>query len=118
MVAQRLTELVDEILGPPSLTVLNNAVTETGAQQTGSAGCACSSGVPSGKLRVNGTTVELLALPLIFQQFCDLGTSPETAADELLQTVKLYNLVPPDCEQSYREAIVREYAAFCQEVMP
>jgi uncharacterized metal-binding protein len=116
--AQRLTELVDEILGPPSLTVLNNAVTETRAQQTASVECACASGVPTGKLRVDGTTVELLALPLIFQQFHKLGRSPETAVDELLQTVKIYNTVPPGREKSYREAIAHEYAEFCQKVMP
>jgi uncharacterized metal-binding protein len=118
VVAKRLTDLVDEILGPPSLNVLNNAVMKSNAQQSGSVGCSCGSGVPSGKLRVDDTTVELLALPLIFQQFQELGRGPETAADELLQTVKLYNLVPPDREKAYREAISREYAAFCQEVKP
>ncbi|MGB7622216.1 MAG: putative zinc-binding protein [Terriglobia bacterium] len=118
VVAKRLTELVDGILGPPSLNVLNNAVMASDAQQSGSVGCSCGAGVPSGKLRVDDTTVELLALPLIFQQFQELGRRPETAADELLQTVKLYNLVPQDCEESYREALVREYAAFCQEVKP
>lgn len=118
VVAQRLTELVDEILGPPSLTVLNNAVTETGTQQSGSVKCACGSGVPAKGIRIDDKTVELLALPLIFQQFHELGRSPETAADELLQTVKIYNTVPPDHEKAYREAIVREYAEFCEKVMP
>ncbi len=115
VVAQRLTELVDGTLGPPSLTVLNNAVKEREARPSGAVGCSCGSGVPISKLRVEGTTVDLLALSVIFQQFHDLGRRPEAAADELLQTVKLYNSVPPDREESFREAIAREYAAFCQE---
>ena len=36
-----------------------------------------------------------------------------TAGEDLLQTVKIYNDVPPEAEANYREAILREYAAFC-----
>ncbi|HEX9155252.1 MAG TPA: putative zinc-binding protein [Nitrospira sp.] len=118
VVAKRLTELVDGILGPPALNVLNNAVMESGTQQSGSVGCSCGAGVPTGKLRVEGTTVQLLALPMIFQEFHKLGRSPEGAADDLLQTVKIYNTVPPGREKAYREAILCEYAAFCREVTP
>ena len=60
--------------------------------------------------------MELLGLPLIFQQFRERARAPEAAADELLETVKIYNAVPPGDEEEYRAAIVREYAAFCQEV--
>lgn len=114
--AQRLTELVDKILGPPALTVLNIPVSQPGPPQIKSAGCSCSSGIPTKKINIDGKTVELLALPLIFQQFRELGRSPEGAADELLATVKVYNLVSPEDEQTYRDTIAREYAAFCQEV--
>ena len=57
--------------------------------------------------------VELLALPLIFQHCREKGRAPEAAGEDLLQNVKIYNYVPPEAEASYREAIVREYAAFC-----
>ncbi len=114
--AQRLTELVDKILAPPALTVLNGPVSQPGPRQIKSVGCSCGSGIPAQKISIDGKMVELLALPLIFQQFRELGRSPESAADELLETVKIYNLVPPEDEQSYRDTIAREYAAFCQEV--
>lgn len=113
--AQRLTELVDKILGPPALTVLNGPVSQPGPRQTKSVGCSCGSGIPTKKIDIDGKTVELLALPLIFQQFRELGRSPESAADELLEMVKIYNLVRPEDEQTYRDTIAREYAAFCQE---
>ena len=118
LAAQRLTELVDEILGSPRLTVLNSAVSEPQPRQANPAGCSCGSGIPTSKLNIGGKTVELLALPLIFQRFHELGRAPEAAADELLETVKIYNPVPPGEEEDYRAAIAREYAAFCQEVAP
>jgi uncharacterized metal-binding protein len=116
--AQRLTELVDEILGSPRLTVLNNVVAEPRPQQVNPVGCcSCGPGIPTSKLNIGDRTVELLALPLIFQRLHELGRAPEAAADELLETVKTYNAVPPGEEEDYRAAIAREYAAFCQEVV-
>jgi hypothetical protein len=64
---------------------------------------------------IDGQIVEIVALPLIFQRFHELGRSPDAAADELLATVKIYNYVPPDADSNFRQAIVREYAAFCEE---
>ncbi|MBZ5534920.1 MAG: putative zinc-binding protein [Acidobacteriia bacterium] len=116
--AQRLTELVDEILGPPVLVVINKAMAAAGPQPTQSVGWSCGAGIPAKKIRIDGKTVELLALPQIFGQFRELGRRPETAADDLLEAVKIYNIVPPEQEKAYREAMVREYAAFCQEVTP
>jgi uncharacterized metal-binding protein len=116
LTAQRATELVDKILGPRSLPVLANEAGKPGAQPTKSSGCSCGPAIPSGKIEIGGGIVELLALPLIFQQLRELGRSPESAADELFQAVKVLNSVPPEKEREYCEAIVREYAVFCQEV--
>jgi hypothetical protein len=33
----------------------------------------------------------------------------------LFETVKIYNAVPAEAEASYREAVLREYAAFCEK---
>jgi uncharacterized metal-binding protein len=114
--AQLVTELVDEILGPPALTVLDNAVAKPRPAQSASVGCSCGSGIPVSKVTIDGKTVELLALPLIFQHFRQLGRSPESLDGNLLAMVRVYNQVPPEEEASYHEAILREYAAFCQEV--
>ena len=67
------------------------------------------------KVAIAERTEELLALPLIFQQFRQLGRAPESAGNELLAAVKLYNSVPMEDEPIYREAIIREYARFCRE---
>jgi uncharacterized metal-binding protein len=113
--AQRLNELVDRILGQQSLTVLNDTPSPA-PQQSKPVECSCGSGVPVKKVTVDGNNVELLALPLIFRQFRELGRAPESAADELLATVKVYNSIPQEQEKSYRDAIASEYAAFCREV--
>lgn len=115
LTAQRITELVDRILAPPSFTILNAPISELQPQVSQSTACSCGSRVPVRKVSVNGKIVELLALPLIFQQFRKLGKSPKTAEDELYEAVKVYNQVLQEDEKSYREAIIREYAAYCQE---
>jgi hypothetical protein len=56
-----------------------------------------------------------MALPLIFQHVREIGRNPDKAGDELLALVKIYNEVPPQAEESYREAILREYKVFCQK---
>jgi len=115
--AQCLTALVDKILGPPALTVLNSSTLESQPQQTKSAGCSCGSGIPVRKVIIDGETVEVLALPLIFRQFRELGHAPGNTNDELIEAVKIYNRVPPEKEKSYRQAIANEYAIFCGEVI-
>ena len=58
----------------------------------------------------------MVALPLIYQQFRAAGRVPDgAAAHDLLETVKVYNPVPPESEASYREAILCEYAAYCEQ---
>ena len=78
--------------------------------------CSCGSGVPVTKLSIDGQTVELVALPLIFRQFRERGHGQAAgAARELFETVKIYNAVPPEAEESYREVVLREYAVFCEK---
>jgi hypothetical protein len=68
------------------------------------------------KLDIGGKTVEMVALPLIFQKFRDTGRRlDEAVARELFETVKVYNPVPEEVEESYRQAILNEYAAYCRK---
>ncbi len=114
--AQRATELVDKILGSPALAVLGSEAAKPGAQPAQAGGCSCGSAIPSERLDIGGKTVEILGLPLVFRQFRELGRNSESLADELFEAVKVLNIVPSEKENEYREAIVREYAAFCQGV--
>lgn len=113
--AERLAALVDQALGKQAGTAASSeaaAHEPDGAQRE--ATCSCGSGVPVTKITIDGQAVEWVALPLIFQQFREMGRGlDERSQRELFETVKIYNAVPPEAEGSCREAVLREYAAFC-----
>jgi hypothetical protein len=115
--AERLAALVDKALGkeagtPPASEAAAHEFEREGREVT----CSCGSGVPVTKVMIDGQTVELVALPLIFRQFRESrrGQNGE-AARELFETVKIYNAIPPEAEENYREAVLREYAGFCEK---
>ena len=113
MTAQRLAELVDQFVGKRDGTKEVAELVMPQPSQARIGTCSCGSGVPVNKVLIGRETVELQALPLIFQHFREIGRAPDAAGEDLLQTVKIYNYVPPEAEANYREAILREYAAFC-----
>jgi len=115
--AERLATLVDQALGKEAGTppAGDAAAHEPDGEQR-EAICSCGSGVPVTKVTIDGQTVELVALPLIFRQFRETGRGRDgEAARELFETVKIYNAVPPEAEESYREVVLREYAVFCEQ---
>ena len=117
VIAERLAALVDQALGKEAGTAPSS---EDAAHEPAGEGreatCSCGSGVPVTKVSIGGQTVELVALPLIFRQFRETGRGlDEESKRELFETVKIYNAVPPEGESSYPEAVLREYAAFCQK---
>jgi hypothetical protein len=75
--------------------------------------CSCGSGIPIQKLIIDGQEIALLALPLIFQQFCEAGKTPcDVTLREMMDTVKIYNPFPVEAESAYASAILREYTVF------
>ncbi len=117
--AQRTAELVDGLLGRPWDRVAGGFVGDANQpepQQPVVATCSCGSGIPVQDVGVNGQTVTLVGLPLIFQQFREAGKAPAAGtARELLETVKIYNPVPSDEEAAYAAVLEREYAAYCSK---
>ena len=122
--AERVAEMVDELLDRPwsrrtgqfiSLDeVAGMPVVEQ--QEAVEASCSCGSGIPVRKVIIEGKSVTLVALPLIFENFREQGKLPQDGtARELLETVKLYNPIPTGAEETYTETLLREYAAFSAE---
>lgn len=109
LTAERLMTLVDEVLGKQGNAPKDCGSVDDAPRSSGEATCSCGSGVPIQKLVIDGKTVELVALPLIFQQFRQAGRGLD-AAQELFDMVKVYNEVPEQSEAAYREVILREYA--------
>jgi uncharacterized metal-binding protein len=116
--AERVAGLVDQLLGKPvgrpaEAVVEPAEVSEPEEEEAVVVTCSCGSGIPVQQVAVDGRVVTLIALPLIFQQFREVGKAPgDGTARELLEVVKIYNPIPGDEEEAYARALLREYAAF------
>jgi hypothetical protein len=119
-VADRVADFVDALLGKPAgqpaEAVVGPFEVSEPEEEAVVATCACGSGIPVQQVNVNGRVVTLIALPAIFQQFYQAGKAPgEEMLGELLNIVKIYNPVPSEEEEAYREALAREYATFYEK---
>lgn len=75
--------------------------------------CSCSSGIPIQHIQVNGEDTAVVALPLLYRQFSEQGKpADEATASELLETVKVYNPIPPADEEAFRAALLCYYRAY------
>lgn len=83
---------------------------------TTQAKCSCGSGIPIQDVEVNGKTVTLVALPLIFEQFHQDGKLPaDELVGELLESVRVYNPIPASDEKTYAITLLRTYAEYCKQ---
>ena len=65
--------------------------------------------------QIAGQSVEVVALPLIFDKLREARRSPsDDVAQDLLAMVKVYNYVAPEAEALGVRLFVREYAAQCE----
>jgi hypothetical protein len=118
--AGRMAEMVDDLLEKPwsrrsgqfiSLDDVSGGPVVV-QQEAVEATCSCGSGIPVRKIMIEGQSVTLVALPLIFASFREQGKLPQDdTARELLETVKLYNPIPSGADDVYAETLLREYAA-------
>ena len=119
VVADQVARQVDELLGVQWDRKQGQPSQEAQpAEESESkiATCSCGSGIPIQKVQVDGQEVTLIALPLIFAQFRDASKQPgDDTIAELMEAVKVYNSIPDGQEAAYTQAVMREYAAFCQE---
>jgi hypothetical protein len=119
LTAQRVAELVDDLLGKRwdrRAGAFAEAAVDSTAQEPVEATCSCGSGIPVQKVVIEGKPVPLIALPLIFEQLREAGKTPgDGTAQELLQTVKVYNSIPAEEEAAYTAVLLTEYQAFWSE---
>jgi len=66
-------------------------------------------------VKVNGATVGLDCLDLVFAEVRVLGIADDGAIRaELIRRVKVYNYVPPAAAEDYAAAVHREYARWIE----
>jgi uncharacterized metal-binding protein len=108
-VAERIAAEVDAL----STTVSQPA--PVAAPQNTPCGCACGSRPVEGNLRVNGRTVTVPALPMVFDHLHRQGLPAGSGStDQLLEMVRIYHAIEPDDEHLYREALTNAYAEYCR----
>ncbi len=117
--AESVASLVDELLDKRWSRRAGAFVEKTPppeAQDPVEATCSCGSGIPVQKVVIDGQTVTLIALPLIFEQFREASKLPSAGtARELLEQLRIYNPVPAGEDEAYVMTLLDEYQAFCQQ---
>ena len=121
--AVRLATLVDNLLDNKwsrrQGEFIKSAGTEQNEQHPKVATCACGSGIPVQTVQINGKSIALIALPVIFEQFQQAGKGPtEKNITALLEQVKIYNPVPAEVETVYHQMLTSEYTTFWEEREP
>jgi uncharacterized metal-binding protein len=119
--ADRIAQLVDDLVGkswdrrfgeliPIELADVHPSDNVSEPEITA---CACGSGIPVQRVIIGGSEVQIVGLPLIFQQFFEAGKAPDTATlDELMATIKIYNPIPAEEEKAYSAGIQSAYKKF------
>ena len=120
---QRLTEAdlaAVDMVAENIAEALDKAAVECGERRSGtaesSASCACAAAVPAGTLEINGESVRIAGLPLIFKQCRQDGLradSPE-ASKQLLEIVRVYRPVEDREQTAYAAALCDAYAVFLE----
>ena len=108
LVSERIASEVDALAGVQAY------VTPSDAPADGAACCACSRPSQEGKLEIKGKPVAIGGLPLIFQQLQKKGLLPDSCADILLETVKIYHAIEAHEESDYRNALAVAYQTYCE----
>lgn len=117
-VSEKITSSVDELLektwnrrlGELIETKPHGSSQAEPEHEPAIATCACGSGIPVQILVIGGKEITLAGLPLIFQQFFEAGKGPNEAnLAELMETIKIYNPIPPEQENEYREGVKKAY---------
>jgi len=111
--ADAIAERVDAILGGRR-AVEPVEIAEEPLLAVADAPCACATQIPVSRIEVAGQELELIALMAIFDDFYRSGKRPgDGSGRQLLESVRVYNLIPEALLPAAVPALEREYAAFC-----
>jgi hypothetical protein len=107
LVAERIAAEVDALIA-------SDASGEATDAPASAACCSCGAPPVGGDLEINGKSVTINALPVIFEHLRKKGLPPEDAsADSLLDTVRIYHAIEPYEDAAYRTALIAAYRDFC-----
>lgn len=111
-VAQRLVDMVDELMGEgvelePGLGVM---AAEEAQEAVSSSRCSCGSSVPVLNVEVGTYTLALVALPLIFDCYLEQGLRPSADVGTMLvREAHIYNDLPDADDSELERALLEAY---------
>ena len=84
----------------------NNSNSETST-------CECSVNYPSLVIEINNVKTDVVGLPIIFDLFYEQTKSPgQEILNELFEKVKLYNKIPIEAEEHWKNSLKSEYEKY------
>jgi len=106
LVAARLAEALDQAAAASDVSG------SVPAEMSPSCGCAVA--LPAGTIQVNGKTVEIAGLLLIFRQCQEDELAPDhpDTGERLLEVVRVYHVIAETEEQAYQDALAEAYRAY------
>ncbi len=109
IVAEKISAQVDALLASiPRSEQSVEAVADSGA-------CSCGTPAPETTLQINGKTVAVKGLLLIFEHLHKQGLAAvNDFADRVLDMVRIYHAIEPGEENCYREALAEAYRRYCK----
>lgn len=115
----KVDELLDKYWSRREGKPIEDSVTSADTGEIDEAVCACASGIPMQSVDIDDQKVEMVALPLIFEQFQNSGRPAESGfARELLEAVRIYNSIPEGAEGKYEQAVLKAYDDYLSQKEP
>ncbi|RPJ62218.1 MAG: hypothetical protein EHM23_04165 [Acidobacteria bacterium] len=109
------SEIVDRLLGTRAPIQIKTSDSSASPAKT-VVSCSCGAGIPVKQLTIAGRETEVAALPVIYQSWQSACRMPHQGISaEMLKIVKVYNPIPEDDEDAWKQAIALDYARFCSE---
>jgi uncharacterized metal-binding protein len=110
-VAERIAAEVD--------TVLAGTGSREDAAVAGGGQCSCGGAAPGGTLTIQGATVRIPGLALIFGQCVERKIPADAGGSAaLLDAARIYHRILPEAEAGYREALLAAYRDFRNGAQP
>ncbi len=102
LVSEEIAKAVDAILAENSYCSSEDG--EKGAE------CACSKPMPGIDVQVDGKSVTIAGLGIVFDHLAEAGVAADdSSGDRLLETVRIYHQIEPEDEDAYKAALTSAY---------
>lgn len=106
LVSEEITKAVDAILA-------ENGGCSGAENGENGAECSCSKPITGIDVQINGKSVTIAGLGIIFDHLTETGlAADDSSADKLLEIVRIYHQIEPEEENAYKAALLSAYKTY------